>query len=137
MAKLETKWRACWYDWTEEKIEAIEIRLVAKSPQVYYSVHGQDYGWQSQVADGITAGTIGKNKRMEALKINVVGGGGITYQLHGQDYGWQTWRSDGALGGTLGNKKQVEAIKIDLTGNLKQTHDIYYRVHGQDYGWQS
>lgn len=133
---METKWRACWHNGQKKKVEAIEIRLVAKTPQVYYSAHGQDYGWQSQVGDGITAGTTGKNKRVEALKINTTGDGGISYQVHGQDYGWQTWKSDGALGGTSGQKKRVEAIKIELTGNLKQTHDVYYRVHGQDYGWQ-
>lgn len=114
------------------------IDTVSATPidNVTYTVHGQDYGWQKQVSNGTMAGSTGKNKRLEAMKLNVTGDGGITYQLHGQDYGWQSWKKDGELGGSTGTGKRVEALKIQLTGNLKNKYDIYYRVHGQDYGWQ-
>ncbi|GGC79054.1 MucBP domain-containing protein [Enterococcus wangshanyuanii] len=109
----------------------------ATADSVAYTVHGQDYGWQKQVTNGTLAGFTGKNKRLEAMKLNVTGDGGITYQLHGQDYGWQSWKKDGELGGSVGSGKRVEALKIQLTGNLKNQYDVYYRVHGQDYGWQN
>lgn len=105
-------------------------------PSVSYKVHGQTYGWQNTVSNGLLAGSTGKSKRLEAINLNVAGDGGIRYQVHGQSYGWQEWVSDGEQGGSIGIRKQMEAIKIELTGNLAKEYDVEYRVHGQTYGWQ-
>lgn len=108
----------------------------ASAASVSYSIHGQTYGDQGVKKDGQAAGTTGKAKRLEAVKLNVSGDGGIKYQIHGQTYGWQKWVSNGQQAGSKGIAKRAEAIKIELTGNLAKTHDVLYRVHGQTYGWQ-
>ena len=68
----------------EYRIEAIQIELVEKTSeapgkttnaylekeiQVKYQAHGQTYGWQKEKANGEIAGTTGKSKRVEAIKI--------------------------------------------------------------------
>lgn len=39
---------------------------------VSYQTHVQDIGWQAPVSNGMTAGTTGRAKRVEALKINLL-----------------------------------------------------------------
>ena len=60
---------------------------------VRYQTHIQDVGWQASVKDGAMSGTIGKNLRLEAVKINVDNvafnkmTGGVQYQTHVQSIG--------------------------------------------------
>ena len=107
-----------------------------KEPSIYYTTHVQDIGWQKQVKDGEMAGTEGKSKRLEAIKINLqdLKDVKIKYQTHVQDIGWQDWKYDGILAGTEGESKRLEAIKIELEESDK--YSIMYRVHIQDIGWQ-
>ena len=105
---------------------------------IVYSTHVQTYGWQSNKSNGQTAGTSGKAKRMEAIKIqlsNTGYTGSVQYSTHVQTYGWKDWVADGAIGGTTGEAKRMEAIRIRLTGEVANHYDIYYRVHTQTYGW--
>lgn len=107
---------------------------------VVYSTHIQTFGWsQGYVANGAVSGSEGLAKRLEAIRISLVGTEGkdvgIRYQTHVQSYGWQGWCSNGALSGTSGEAKRLEAIRIELTGSDKNKYDIYYRVHAQSYGW--
>ena len=132
--------------------EAVRVRLVPKgqsgptssepatlsAPNVTYSAHVQDVGWQADVSNGALAGTTGRALRMEAFKISAgqMGvSGSITYQAHVQDIGWQAAVKDGAVAGTIGQSKRVEAVKISLTGQLAKYYDVWYRVYVQDYGW--
>lgn len=111
---------------------------IGKITSVLYQTHIEDIGWQSVKKNGEVSGTVGKNKRLEAIKIKIQNntyGGGISYQTHVQDYGWQEWKSDDALSGTSGKFKRVEAIKIKLTGNIANYYDIYYRTYVENYGW--
>ena len=135
----------------KKRMEAIQIRLVLKgsnapgstdSPYmqslVTYKTHVQTYGWQDWKSDGMTAGTSGEAKRLEAIKIEMVNAdaeGTIEYRTHIQTYGWQEWVKDGALSGTSGKARRMEAIQIRLTGNMADKYDVYYRVHSQSYGW--
>lgn len=135
----------------KKRMEAIQIRLVLKgsnapgstdSPYmqslVTYKTHVQTYGWQDWKSDGMTAGTSGEAKRLEAIKIEMVNPdaeGTIEYRTHIQTYGWQEWVKDGALSGTSGKARRMEAIQIRLTGNMADKYDVYYRVHSQSYGW--
>lgn len=109
----------------------------ANNPSVRYDAHVQDYGWNSTVKDGGTAGTTGKRKNLEALKIRVdkVPELGVKYSTHVEDYGWMNWVSNGQLSGTTGKSKKIEAIKIQLTGNNAKYYDIYYRIHSAEFGW--
>ena len=105
-------------------------------PIVEYQAHVQDIGWQKAVNDGATAGTEGKSKRIEALKVAIKEAnctGKIQVRAHVQDIGWQDW-TDGQ-GGTTGKGKRVEAIQLRLTDELASKYDIYYRVHAQNFGW--
>ena len=108
------------------------------SPSITYSTHVQSYGWMNTVKDGALSGTIGKSKRVEAIKIalkNAPYSGGISYKTHVQSYGWMNTVSNGAISGTSGKSKRVEAIQINLTGEMAKHYDVYYRVHTQSYGW--
>ena len=132
------------------RLEAIQIVLVLKGGtvpgdtskpyikyDVRYTTHVQTYGWQDEVYDGQSSGTVGSSKRLEAITIRNTSGisGSIQYRTHVQTYGWQGWVSDGAVSGTSGQSKRLEAIEIKLTGALADTYDVYYRVHCQTYGW--
>lgn len=101
-----------------------------------YKTHVQTYGDQDWVLNGKTAGTTGKAKRLESIRIQLSDYRlGVQYTTHVQTYGWQPWVSDGEMSGTEGEAKRLEAIKIRLTGDLSSQYDIYYRVHAQSYGW--
>ena len=140
--------------------QAIEVKLYAKDATdkpaqngrsyiskdnlgaIIYKAHVQNIGWQSNVYDGKTAGTTGRNLSVEALNIKVTDWGrqnGLTgsviYQTHVQDIGWQNEVADGEIAGTTGKNKKVEALRIHLTGELADTYDVYYRVHSARFGW--
>ena len=134
-------------DWDREKagqsgsqddsINNPEVRNLAEGIEVSYETHVQSVGWQPAVSNGRMAGTSGKAKRLEAIRIRVAGNGnlGIRYRTHVQSYGWQDWVSGGDLSGTEQQSKRLEAICIELTGADKDLYDVYYRVHAQSYGW--
>ena len=156
-----------WLDWAcddqvagtyglSKRLEAIEIMLVrdgdpapgsTNKPYVFknvsYSTHVQDIGWQAAQVNGDIAGTTGKSKRLEAIKINLENQqykGDIIYTTHIQDIGWQDkteadWKKNGALSGTSGQSKRLESIRIKLTGEMAEHYDVYYRVHAQEFGW--
>ena len=103
---------------------------------VVYNAHVQNIGWQTQVQNGQTAGTTGKNLRLEAININlknVPEDAKIKYSTYVQNEGWQTELQNGKTSGTVGKELRIEAIKIKLE-NLNG-YDIKYRVHIQNKGW--
>jgi N-acetylmuramoyl-L-alanine amidase len=135
-----------------KRVEAIETVLIKKGektpgstekryltpPSVVYSTHVQTYGWLKPVKDGTMSGTLGKAKRLEAIKIelkNLPYSGGITYSTHVQSYGWINNISNGKSAGSSGQGKRLEGIKINLTGDIAKYYDVYYRVHSQSFGW--
>lgn len=104
--------------------------------KVYYKTHVQTYGWQNEVADGKSSGTMGESKRLEAITIDSeIPGVSVRYTTHCQTYGWLPWSRDGEINGTEGEGKRLEAIMISLTGENASKYDVYYRVHAQSYGW--
>ena len=113
------------------------INIDKTTPHIIYSTHVENIGWQSEVQDGKTAGTTGRNLKLEAIKINTKNlpeGVNIQYQTHVQDIGWQNYVKNGAIAGTTGRNLKVEAIKIQLTGT--NDYSVEYRAHVQDVGWQ-
>ncbi len=151
-----------WLDWAKNgeesgtsgfgyRLEGIEIKLVEKGKsapgktdkpfkeniKISYSTHVQNEGWQNYVSNGETSGTLGKELRLEGIKIKVKSpySGNIEYSTHIQNIGWQDFVSNDALSGTLGRSLRLEAIKIRLTGELSNYYDVYYRVHSQNFGW--
>lgn len=139
-------------------IEAIEIRLLPKdgpSPEsdnqnvdyafhnrvddpasVTYSAHVRNFGWQSSVSSGKTAGTTGRNLPVEALRASISWyghSGSVEIRAHVEDSGWQDWTTGQA--GTTGRCKQLETLQIRLTGEVAEQYDIWYRVHSKEVGW--
>ena len=153
-----------WLDWAKNgeiagtvnygyRMEAIKIALVRKDgegltpvgtssktfdTQAVYSAHVQNIGWQDEVYNGETIGTVGQGLRMEALKLDLykpLYAGNVTYSAHIQNIGWQDWKKDGEISGTIGKKLQMEAVKIKLTGEMADHYDIYYRAQVEELGW--
>ena len=122
---------------------------------VIYQTHVQSYGWQGWKYNGEMAGTQGKAKRLEGIRIELTNQAKedqqykITYRTHVQSYGWLPWVYNGQMSGTEGQAKRLEAIEIKLEGykyaylgdlddpvhSIRSDYDIYYRVHAQSYGW--
>lgn len=110
--------------------------------QLGYRAHCQSYGWLDPVRDGQTAGTTGKSKRMEALKIDVrkVGDGSAKLEVtaHIQGIGDRTYVIDkdthDMVIGTVGQAKRIEAIAIKILEGLTRKH-IKYRIHVDKLGW--
>ena len=153
-----------WLGWTKngenagttgygKQIEAFEVQVLAKGStpsgfgatafkekknSLSYQAHVADIGWQKYVLDGATAGTTGKGKQIEALRMQITNKeytGNIEYRAHVSDIGWQKYVTEGSLAGTTGKNKQIEAISIRLTGKMAENYDVYYRVHSADFGW--
>lgn len=153
-----------WLDWAKNgeaagtasygyRLEGIQIKLVKRGSSdapvntkyhyytrnLYYSTHVQDLGWQENVWNGETSGTIGRALQVETLKLSLFDMGDVTgsirYKVHVQDLGWQNWVTNGTQAGTTGRSKRLEALQVELTGEVATQYDIYYRTHIQDYGW--
>ncbi|MFV0394649.1 MAG: glucosaminidase domain-containing protein [Coprobacillaceae bacterium] len=133
-----------------KRLEGIEIVLVEKGKTgpsstivpymeglVSYQTHIQDVGWQDSVRNGVTSGTSGQSKRLEAIKITSNGSAQeLQYRTHIQDIGWEkTYKTAGNISGTNGQSKRLEAIQIKLSGSMATKYDIYYRTYVEDYGW--
>ena len=110
---------------------------------VSYQTHVQDIGWQAPVSNGMTAGTTGRAKRVEALKINLLSQDGsplgndrISVQSHISGIGWEPQPvGNGQVSGTVGQSRAIEAIRLSLSGSLSDSYDIWYRVHSANVGW--
>ena len=110
-------------------------------PKIAYKTQVQTYGWEKKYAqDGAVSGTVGKAKRLEAIKIKIANNpenliGLIKYRTHVQRIGWQKFVENDRLSGTVGKSLRLEAIEIKLTGDLAEKYDVYYRVQAQKFGW--
>lgn len=105
---------------------------------VAYAGHVQSKGWKPWVSDGASAGTEGRQLRLEAFAVRLVDQahpGGIEYRAHVQGEGWQDWKSDGQVAGSLGDAKRIEALEMRLTGEAAQEYDLFYRLHVETIGW--
>lgn len=121
----------------EEGISVVSTETAIVAPTVSYKVHAESRGWMGWKKNGVVAGTAGKGKRLEAIRISLAKGadGGVSYRVRAQSHGWMSWKQDGAVAGTTGEGKRLEALRIKLTGNVSKTCDVWYRAHVQDSGW--
>jgi uncharacterized protein YjdB len=113
-------------------------KIAAPTPHIYYCAHVQYDGWQTKVKDGATAGTTGKNLRLEAFQTTLTNkpySGSVKYRAYVQNSGWSSWVKNGATAGTTGKGLRLEAIQVKLTGKMAKNYDVYYRVHVEDIGW--
>lgn len=110
--------------------QAIATALGIKiKPKMNYRGHIQGIGWDKVVSDGECCGTVGRAKRLEAIKIDapipiyakahIQGIGDVDYGLINSN----------TIIGTVGESRRMEAIF--LKGKLK------FRVHIQGSGWSN
>ncbi|KIO65444.1 hypothetical protein B4166_2686 [Caldibacillus thermoamylovorans] len=76
--------------------------------------HVQDYGWTAVRNNGEVVGTIGLNKRVEAIRL-WSDKHKIMYRTHLQEIGWSNWKTNGEVSGTVGQNRAIEAIEIKLS----------------------
>ena len=82
--------------------------------KIVYATHIQTYGWEKEETyDGGISGTVGQEKRLEAIKIRNNTGieGSVEYQVHCKSFGWMEWtycRSDRACKAIRGNSDSVD-----------------------------
>lgn len=120
----------------EPEISNLEEQEEVK-PELLYSAHIQNIGWQEEKVAGTLAGTKGQALRMEAIKIGFSDdtlNSQIEYRAHVQNIGWQDWVSGGEVAGTSGKKLRVEAVQIRLKGDLAEKYNICYSTHISDFG---
>ncbi len=114
------------------------VKAEVLEPQVIYTTHVQEIGWQEEKTNGQMSGTQGESLRLEAIKIELEKAnytGDIEYSTHVQEIGWQDFVKNNQISGTAGLNYRLEAIKIRLTGEIAEIYDIYYRVHAEQFGW--
>ena len=110
-----------------KRLEGINIKLTNKpySGSIVYTTHVQSIGWQGNennvntwFRDGQMAGTSGRAKRLEAIRIALTGEMAehydVYYRVHAQTYGWLAWAKNGEAAGTAGLSKRLEGIQIVL-----------------------
>ena len=127
-------------------------------PNIVYSAHIQDIGWQEEKRNGEIAGTIGQNKNIECIKVHteyiyedwipdirieyeVLGSNGKYYPSGGTQVGSGIVAIDGEEAGTTGRNIPLTemwiAIKDISTGKDSKYFDIWYRGHVSDIGWKN
>ncbi len=94
-------------------------------PDIRIKAHIQDYGWTDWKNCNDIVGTVGEDKRIEAIVLE----GDVSYRVHVQDLGWTEWKNSGEVAGTEGESKQIEAIEI------KSSKCLEVQEHVQDIGW--
>ncbi len=100
------------------------------------SAHSQDIGWLPAVSSMEIAGSTGRNKELEALRIGIADPSlNIQTQVHVSNIGDMSPVNENELAGTTGQAKGIEAIKFKLDGPNAINYDIYYRTHVENYGW--
>lgn len=151
-----------WLGWTSDgekagtenygyAIEAIQIYILAndsneapelgtayeeKVNKVVYEAHVSDVGWQTPVSDGMNAGTTGRNKGIEALKVKTnIPDLSVEYTSADANGKWNSVVSNGEISGTTGQAKTLGAIRIKLSGAPSNEYNIFYRVHVSNFGW--
>ena len=110
-----------------KRLEGINIKLTNKpySGSIVYTTHVQSIGWQGNennvntwFRDGQMAGTSGRAKRLEAIRIALTGEMAehydVYYRVHAQSFGWLAWTKNGEAAGTAGLAKRLEGIQIVL-----------------------
>ena len=104
---------------------------------LYYQAHVEDYGWLDAVHDGQVAGTTGRNKRLEAIRIDTRKLKNVKLKViaHIQDIGDVDYGyiDHNTIIGTVGKGKRLEAIHIISEGLDKKK--IYIQAHYANDGW--
>ena len=118
--------------------------------------HVSNVGWQAAVGNGGTAGTTGRSRAVEALRVRLSGELSarytVWYRVHSAEFGWLGWACDGADAGSAGYGRAVQAVQVavlpkgepapgDTSTPFKNRVDdpasISVRSHTANIGWMS
>ena len=125
------------------------------SGSVVYQAYVENVGWQKEVKDGQLAGTVGKNKHIEALRIKLTDQLAekydIYYRVNIEGRGWLDWTVNGGDSGSTGLDLAVRGIEIKICAKDGEEHpevganalvtsdnfgNIVYQAHVQNIGWK-
>lgn len=143
----------------DKRMEAISISVDSGDGSItdkytggiQYSTHVESYGWMNWVKDGAVAGTVGENKRIEAIKIQLTGELAqycdVYYRTHVSEYGWLGWAKNGQAAGTTSCGYKMQAIEIKIVprfANAPGSTSEYYHdtpkvniIMGLNANWYS
>ena len=131
----------------KKRIEAVTLSF--KNTTGYegglrYMVYVQKKGWTDWTNSGKRAGTVGKNLRVEAIRIELTGElakhYSVVYSAYMQTFkAKQGWVNDGAVAGSAGDGKRVQEIQVKIVPreSLGETPTIAYRMYRDHYKWSS
>ncbi len=132
------------------RIEALNVKLanVPDSGVLVGNSYIEGTGWvntKGNAKTGITLGSTGTGKRIEAIQLdmNSLPGYSIQYRVYMQNKGWLDWCESGKTAGLPGSGLRIEAVQIQLVtkSSLSNTNSsvlgVAYETHAQDYGWQN
>lgn len=105
------------------------LTKVSSGPNISYSGHVQNIGWQPNASNGATAGTVGQGLRLESLKF---ASAGQTARAHVQNIGWQSYSNGASTIGTSGQSLRMEAVQVHST---VPGEAILCQAHVQNIGW--
>lgn len=92
-------------------MEALKVRLCANGKllatnAISVEAHVAGIGWVNAVGNDAQAGTTGKSKAIEAVKIRLSdelsSGYSIWYRIHFANFGWLDWTCDDGEAGSTG-----------------------------------
>ena len=124
---------------------------------IEYAAHIQDIGWTNYVSEGTNLGNADQNKRVEAIKIKLIGNTNTNYNVYyrvlAANIGWTGWAKNGEPAGTEGLEYGIEAIEVFLLPNSAtapfstaiafqsliemRAIQLTYAAHSQNLGWQA
>ena len=117
--------------------------------------HVAGIGWQPAVGNGGTAGTTGRARAVEALRVRLSDGLSerytVWYRVHSAEFGWLGWACDGAEAGSAGYGRAAQAVQVAVlpkgdpapgdtstpfVDRSSEPPSVSYRAHVAGIGWQ-
>lgn len=111
------------------------MNLNISKPKIAYNGHVQNLGWNDAVCDGATCGTVGQNRRLEAIHIDTRYSNLDLYvKAHIANEGWHDYGKidNNTVIGTVGKSEALECLCLNCTNA-----NLMYRVHQANVGWSS
>ncbi len=108
-----------------------------EAPNLKYSAHVENIGWQNMVGIGKYAGTEGQALRLEAIKVQRenLDGVELTFDVHVENEGWKNNLKETDVIGSEGKAQRLEAIRVRSKGLTEKGYKLQYKVHIEDLGW--
>ncbi len=104
-----------------QHLEGFRISSGLEGIELNSTVYAQGLGWLDTVSDGTYAGTMGENRALESIVIDMKSDIpyftdliGCQYRVYIKDSGWTAWIPAGQEAGTPGSGKPIQALQVSL-----------------------